>query len=115
MSRTPIRTVLGPVALMGLTTLAACGKPASVTLSDKDLVDRGRYMVEAGACHDCHSPKIMTATGPMPDPARLRHFCAYPGTGTFFLRTEPAPGSVAEDVSAALLRTGPFLSTSRES
>lgn len=45
----------------------------------------------------------------MPDPARLRHFCAYPGTGTFFLRTEPAPGSVAEDVSAVLQRTGPFL------
>ncbi len=51
----------------------------------------------------------------MPDPARLRHFCAYPGTGTFFLRTEPAPGSVAGDVSAMLLRTGPFLAASRES
>ncbi len=51
----------------------------------------------------------------MPAPARLRHFCAYPGTGTFFLRTEPAPGSVAEDVSAMLLRTGPFLAAPRES
>jgi len=51
----------------------------------------------------------------MPDPARLRHFCAYPGTGTFFLRTEPAPGSVAGDVSSVLLRTGPFLAASPES
>lgn len=49
----------------------------------------------------------------MPDPARLRHFCAYPETGTFFLRTEPAPGSVADDVSAALRRTGPFLAPPR--
>ncbi len=71
MSRTPIRSALVPLALMGLTTLAACGKPAEAALSDKDLIDRGRYMVEAGACHDCHSPKVMTATGPMPDPARL--------------------------------------------
>lgn len=50
----------------------------------------------------------------MPDPARLRHFCAYPGTGTFFLRTEPAPGSVTEDVSAALGRTAEFLAPARE-
>ncbi len=50
----------------------------------------------------------------MPDPARLRHFCAYPGTGTFFLRTEPAPGSVAEDVSAALSRAAAFLGPARE-
>ena len=50
----------------------------------------------------------------MPDPARLRHFCAYPGTGTFFLRTEPAPGSVAEDVSATLVRAAAFLAPARE-
>ena len=50
----------------------------------------------------------------MPDPARLRHFCAYPGTGTFFLRTEPAPGSVTEDVSAALGRSAAFLAPARE-
>lgn len=50
----------------------------------------------------------------LPDPARLRHFCAFPGTRTFFLRTEPAPLSVAEDVSAVLRRIGPFLAAPRE-
>lgn len=50
----------------------------------------------------------------MPDPGRLRHFCAFPGTRTFFLRTEPAPHFVSDDVSAVLRRTGPFLAASRE-
>ncbi len=50
----------------------------------------------------------------MPDPARLRHFCAYPGTGTIFLRSEPVPGSVAEDVSAVLGRAAAFLAPARE-
>ena len=30
-------------------------------------VARGKYLVEAGGCHDCHTPKKMTATGPVPD------------------------------------------------
>jgi mono/diheme cytochrome c family protein len=34
-------------------------------------VKRGRYLVEFGGCHDCHSPKMMTAQGPQPDPALL--------------------------------------------
>jgi mono/diheme cytochrome c family protein len=28
---------------------------------------RGKYLVEAGGCHDCHTPKKMTAAGPVPD------------------------------------------------
>jgi mono/diheme cytochrome c family protein len=33
-------------------------------------VERGRYLVEAFACSDCHSPWVMGANGPHPDPAR---------------------------------------------
>ena len=36
-----------------------------------DMVKRGEYMVMMGGCNDCHSPKIMTDNGPMPDPKRL--------------------------------------------
>jgi mono/diheme cytochrome c family protein len=32
---------------------------------------RGEYLVTFGGCHDCHSPKIMTANGPAPDKTRL--------------------------------------------
>ena len=34
-------------------------------------VERGKYLVMAGGCNDCHSPKIFTATGPAFDTTRL--------------------------------------------
>ena len=34
-------------------------------------VERGKYLVMAGGCGDCHSPKVFTAAGPAPDVARL--------------------------------------------
>lgn len=36
-----------------------------------NLVERGEYLVDLGGCHHCHSPKIMTEQGPVPDPKRL--------------------------------------------
>lgn len=39
--------------------------PKSVALA------RGKYLVTFGGCHDCHTPKIMTGTGPAPDTKRL--------------------------------------------
>jgi hypothetical protein len=40
-------------------------------MSDEELIKRGEYLVITSACHDCHSPKVMTDEGPMPDPNRL--------------------------------------------
>jgi hypothetical protein len=40
-------------------------------LSKEQLVARGKYLTTIGGCNDCHSPKIMTPTGPEPDTARL--------------------------------------------
>ena len=37
----------------------------------EDPIKRGEYIVSTSGCHDCHSPKIMTDKGPMPDPERL--------------------------------------------
>lgn len=34
-------------------------------------VARGKYLVDFGGCHDCHSPKVMTPMGPVPDTTRL--------------------------------------------
>ena len=36
-----------------------------------NLVERGEYLVDLGGCHHCHSPKIMTEQGPVPDPKLL--------------------------------------------
>jgi hypothetical protein len=40
-------------------------------LSKKEQIQRGEYLVEFGGCNDCHSPKVMTAMGPVPDTTRL--------------------------------------------
>ncbi len=31
----------------------------------------GRHLVTIGGCNDCHTPKIMTAMGPVPDTTRI--------------------------------------------
>ncbi len=44
-------------------------KPQEPT--QEELIALGEYKVTTMGCHDCHSPKIMTPEGPMPDPERL--------------------------------------------
>jgi hypothetical protein len=36
----------------------------------EDMVKRGGYLVTAGGCYDCHTPKKMTAQGPVDDSSR---------------------------------------------
>jgi len=43
-------------------------KTAEVEVSP---LKRGEMLVNAGGCHDCHSPKKMTDRGPIPDPNLL--------------------------------------------
>ena len=40
-------------------------------LDSLELIERGAYLVDLGGCHHCHSPKIMSERGPIPDPNRL--------------------------------------------
>lgn len=42
-----------------------------VKMDSAAMVKRGEYLVTISGCNDCHSPKIMTAMGPEPDPKRL--------------------------------------------
>ncbi len=37
----------------------------------KTVIERGKYLVNIGLCHDCHSPKVFTDQGPEPDGTRL--------------------------------------------
>jgi hypothetical protein len=43
---------------------------APKTLSHADLVARGKYIVTTAACSDCHSPKVFTPMGPVPDSSK---------------------------------------------
>lgn len=37
--------------------------------SEEEMIERGHYLVSSIGCEDCHSPKMMTDQGPVPDPA----------------------------------------------
>jgi mono/diheme cytochrome c family protein len=55
--------VLGGIAFL----LAGCASQNR----EQSPVEQGKYLVMAGGCGDCHSPKVFTAAGPAPDSAKL--------------------------------------------
>jgi len=57
--------------LVSCTELTKTEIVQSADLSLEELTKRGAYLVNTSACHDCHSPKVMTPNGPEPDPERL--------------------------------------------
>ncbi len=56
----------GIVMLLLASLLAGC----STNSPAPSPVERGKYLVMVGNCEDCHSPKIFTPTGPVPDSTR---------------------------------------------
>lgn len=56
-----------------LLLLAGCSAAAEkLAVEDNEqAIETGRYLVTLGGCHDCHSPKVFTDKGPIPDEARL--------------------------------------------
>lgn len=72
LSKLRIRVVMFAFA----TVLAACTATVkedkvSSNFSEQAMIERGKYLVSTSACHDCHTPKIFTATGFELDSARL--------------------------------------------
>lgn len=45
--------------------------PTPAPVPEADQVQRGQYLVGIMGCNDCHTPKVMTDNGPVPDAARL--------------------------------------------
>jgi hypothetical protein len=43
-------------------------------------VEHGKYLVMVAGCNDCHTPKIFTAMGPIPDTTKL--LSGHPGNST---------------------------------
>ena len=65
--------VLAGATIVGCACLALSAESGSKTTPAQhaQLVKRGEYLVMLGGCNDCHSPKVMSAQGPMPDTSRL--------------------------------------------
>jgi len=45
--------------------------PETKAMTKEEMIKRGDYIVTTGSCNDCHSPKIMTQMGPVPDSTKL--------------------------------------------
>ncbi|HLU12947.1 MAG TPA: hypothetical protein VKZ64_03225 [Arenimonas sp.] len=63
-----------PLVLSASDTKAASG-PIELGVDGAELdkaskIERGRYLVESSACHDCHTPWVMGPNGPQPDMSR---------------------------------------------
>lgn len=71
MNRKRVFAVLFLLGLFVLPSGAYPGGASEPSPGATDLRARGEYLVTFGACNDCHSPKLITANGPVPDPARL--------------------------------------------
>lgn len=58
--------------LVGCSSPTTQNQPSTLPLQSKtEVIKRGELLVITSACHDCHSPKVMTPEGMIPDPARL--------------------------------------------
>ena len=48
-----------------------CEKIKGKSMTKEEKIAKGKYLVNLGGCNDCHSPKVMTKMGPVPDSKRL--------------------------------------------
>jgi mono/diheme cytochrome c family protein len=89
----------GGTAAQGTATTDAAGGTAKKTLTGA--AARGKYLVDSGGCHDCHTPAKMGPNGPEPDMTRM--LSGHPAS--LQLPPPPAPsgpwiGGVAETFTA---------------
>jgi mono/diheme cytochrome c family protein len=68
----PFKTAATGVVGLTFTFLAALhGTAANADAAASKEVRRGEYLAIYGGCGDCHTPKVMTPDGPVPDKSRL--------------------------------------------
>jgi hypothetical protein len=48
-----------------------CTSPQEKIITQEEIIKKGAYLVNFGGCNDCHSPKVFTDMGPIPDTTRL--------------------------------------------
>ncbi|MEJ2495172.1 MAG: hypothetical protein P8Y79_12680 [Ignavibacteriaceae bacterium] len=83
-------TILTIFSLLMLFAFSCTQQNENKTMTKDELVAKGKYLVNAGGCNDCHSPKVYTDMGPVPDSTRL--LSGYPqGEGIGGRRGLPTP------------------------
>jgi len=85
----PFKTAATSVVGLTFTILAALhGASANADAAASKEVRRGEYLAGYGGCGDCHTPKLMTPDGPVPDKSRL--LSGYPANA----QLPPVPADV---------------------
>lgn len=63
--------VLLGLAVVGCSQGNGDSQGVAQQMTHEETVARGEYLVNLGGCNDCHTPKVMTAMGPVPDTMKL--------------------------------------------
>ena len=63
----------GFITVFLITLLISCEQKTieMKSLSGKELIERGKFLVMVGGCGDCHTPKVFGPDGPQPDTTKL--------------------------------------------
>lgn len=64
---TKLALFLGLLSLTLVLTYCTSTESSDKPMTQEQIIERGEYLVMAGGCNDCHTPKKMTAKGPVPD------------------------------------------------
>ena len=64
-------TILAALVFVVLLTACDQTQPEKKVLSEKEMIERGKYLITAGGCHDCHSPKVFGPQGPKIDETKI--------------------------------------------
>ena len=66
-----IRYAIAGIGVLAAVLFTAPVAAAAGAAAANSQVKRGEYLATFGGCHDCHSPKVMTPNGPVPDKTKL--------------------------------------------
>lgn len=64
-------TAMSAALILTLLTFRLEAAPPAGADAEKAKIERGKYLVTIGACHDCHTPFKLGPNGPEPDMTRM--------------------------------------------
>ena len=63
--------LIGLLGFMSFQLSMGLAEQKGTAAKKKAIVERGKWLVNLGGCNDCHSPKVFTPQGPIPDTTKL--------------------------------------------
>lgn len=66
-----VRVVIPVASILAFISFALSPAAEKPSGTSAEQIARGRYLVTICGCNDCHSPKVMSPHGPIPNPAKL--------------------------------------------